>query len=80
MSFGQDLYLLVAQELEMLCCQCSPPSHGQLRAFVVMSLCKPWVQAMQENEAMTRQAVTWVMLRGPKHRLRTKGSDSRIAA
>jgi len=29
---------------------------------------------------MTRQAVTWQMLRGPKHRLRTKGTDLRMAA
>lgn len=38
------------------------------------------VQAMQGNEAMTQQAVTWQMLRGPKHHLRTKGTVSRVAA
>jgi len=78
------LYLLAAQELEVLCCDSSAPSHAQLSGFVLtihaMSFCKSAMQAMQGNEAMTWQAVTWQMLKGPKRHLRTKGTDLHMAA
>jgi len=45
-----------------------------------MSFCKSAMQAMQGNEAMTWQAVTWQMLKGPKRHLRTKGTDLHMAA
>ncbi len=70
--------------IEKSSCDSSTPSHGQPRAYILtthaMSFCKLAVQAIQGNEAMTRQAVIWQMLRGPKHRLRTKGTDSHMAA
>ncbi len=80
----QIQHLSTYLEWSVLACCPGAPFHNQVSGFVLsthaMSLCKMAVQAMQGNEAMTQQAVTWQMPRGPKHRLRTKGTASPITA